>query len=91
MRSAVAGPGEAGGRLDVVLARLAGISRARAQKLIEEGAALLDGRRRPKDHPVQPGQTITWPDDAGARPPDAELRAAGHRRRRGLRRRRTCW
>jgi 23S rRNA pseudouridine1911/1915/1917 synthase len=75
MRSAVAGPAEAGGRLDVVLARLAGVSRARAQKLIDEGAALLDGRRRPKNHPVQPGQRITWPNDAGAQPADAELRA----------------
>ena len=75
MRSAVAGPAEAGGRLDVVLARLAGVSRAQAQKLIEGGAALLDGRRRPKDHPVQPGQTITWPDDGGAQPVDADLRA----------------
>jgi len=38
VKSAVAGPEAAGERLDVALARMAGISRARAQKLIEQGA-----------------------------------------------------
>ena len=75
MRSAVAGSDVAGERLDVALARMAGVSRARAQKLIEQGAALLDGRQRPKDHPVQPGDELTWPDDAGAQPASADLRA----------------
>ena len=75
MKSAVVGPEAAGERLDVALARTAGISRARAQKLIEQGAALLGGRRRPKDHPVQAGDELTWPDDAGATPASDELRA----------------
>jgi 23S rRNA pseudouridine1911/1915/1917 synthase len=74
VKSAVAGPDAAGERLDVALARLAGISRARAQKLIEQGAALLDGRRRPKDHAVQPGDELTWPDDEGAQAASADLR-----------------
>jgi 23S rRNA pseudouridine1911/1915/1917 synthase len=75
VKTTVAGPSEAGERLDVALARLAGVSRARAQKLIERGAALVDGRQRPKDHPLQPGERLTWPDDAGAQPADPELRA----------------
>jgi 23S rRNA pseudouridine1911/1915/1917 synthase len=75
VKSAVVGPEAAGERLDVALARTAGISRARAQKLIEQGAALLVGQRRPKDHPVQAGDELTWPDDAGATPASDELRA----------------
>jgi 23S rRNA pseudouridine1911/1915/1917 synthase len=74
MKQAICGPAEAGERLDVALARLAGVSRARAQKLIAEGAVLVDGRRRPKDHPLRPGETLVWPEDAMAAAAAAELR-----------------
>jgi 23S rRNA pseudouridine1911/1915/1917 synthase len=75
MRRALAGPEAAGERLDVALARMAGISRARAQKLIDSGAALLGGQQRRKDHAVQAGDELTWPDDAGATPASPDLRA----------------
>ena len=73
MTRAVAGSETAGERLDVALARVASISRGRAQKLIEQGAALLSGQRRPKDYLVQAGDELTWPDDAGATPASSEL------------------
>jgi 23S rRNA pseudouridine1911/1915/1917 synthase len=72
---ALAGPAEAGERLDVALTHLAGISRSRAQRLIEGGAVLVDAQRRPKDYQLRPGEQVTWPDDAGEQPADAGLLA----------------
>jgi 23S rRNA pseudouridine1911/1915/1917 synthase len=51
------GTEHAGERLDVFLARSTG-SRAAAQKLIEAGAVLVDGRARPKRHAVSAGERI---------------------------------
>ncbi len=51
------GTDHAGERLDVFLARSAG-SRAAAQKLIEAGAVLVDGRRRAKRHAVAAGELV---------------------------------
>ena len=47
----------AGERLDVFLARSTG-SRAAAQKLIEAGAVLVDGRARQKRHAVRAGERV---------------------------------
>jgi 23S rRNA pseudouridine1911/1915/1917 synthase len=47
----------AGERLDVFLAEAAG-SRAAAQRLIEAGAVLVDGRVRQKRHAVRPGERV---------------------------------
>jgi 23S rRNA pseudouridine1911/1915/1917 synthase len=47
----------AGERLDVFLARSAG-SRTAAQRLLEAGAVLVDGRPRPKRHAVAAGERI---------------------------------
>ena len=79
MAGAVAGPAEAGERLDVALTHLAGISRSRAQRLIEGGTVLVDGGRRPKDHQLRPGEQVTWPDNAGEQPPGLVVHPApGH-------------
>jgi 23S rRNA pseudouridine1911/1915/1917 synthase len=59
------GPEDAGERLDVFLAAAAG-SRAAAQRLIEAGAVLVDGRPRAKRHAVAEGERVTL------RPPEAE-------------------
>jgi 23S rRNA pseudouridine1911/1915/1917 synthase len=48
----------AGERLDVFLAGAAG-SRAAAQRLIDAGLVLVDGRARPKRHAVRPGERVT--------------------------------
>lgn len=54
-----AGPGDAGSRLDAVLARADGIeSRAEAQRLIEAGAVLVNGQVRPKRHALAAGDAI---------------------------------
>ena len=45
-------------RLDVVVADRAGVSRAAAARLIEEGRVTVDGVRRPKSHRVEPGQQV---------------------------------
>src|SRR3954471_5357187 len=47
-----------GARLDAFLAGPLG-SRARAQRLIEDGAVRVDGAVVPKRHRVEPGQTVT--------------------------------
>jgi 23S rRNA pseudouridine1911/1915/1917 synthase len=52
------GPADAGERLDVFLAPAAG-SRAAAQRLIEAGAVLVDGRPRAKRHAVAAGERVT--------------------------------
>ena len=54
----VVGPEHAGERLDVFLAGPAG-SRAAAQRLIDGGAVLVDGRPRPKRHAVAAGDRIS--------------------------------
>jgi 23S rRNA pseudouridine1911/1915/1917 synthase len=47
---------DAGARLDAVLARRAEIgSRRLAEQLVTDGAVLVDGKRRPKSHRVEPG------------------------------------
>lgn len=52
-------PEWAGQRLDVVLGRIEAVgSRARAARLIEEGAVLVDGRRRPKNFRLAAGQEL---------------------------------
>jgi 23S rRNA pseudouridine1911/1915/1917 synthase len=57
-RELVVGPDAAGERLDVFLARDAG-SRAAAQRLIDAGLVLVDGKPRPKRHAVAAGERIT--------------------------------
>jgi 23S rRNA pseudouridine1911/1915/1917 synthase len=52
-----AGAEDAGARLDAFLADPLG-SRARAQRLIEEGAVRVDGAVVPKRHRVQDGETV---------------------------------
>jgi 23S rRNA pseudouridine1911/1915/1917 synthase len=72
------GTEHAGERLDVFLARSTG-SRAAAQKLIEAGAVLVDGRARPKRHAVSAGERIAvaeLPDAPEADVPDAEFAIA---------------
>jgi 23S rRNA pseudouridine1911/1915/1917 synthase len=45
-------------RLDTVVARQAGLSRAAAARLVDEGRVTVDGRTRPKGYRVQPGQRV---------------------------------
>ena len=56
----VAVPAEAAGeRLDRFLASLPEVgSRAAAERLVEEGAALVDGRKRPKSHRLEGGEKL---------------------------------
>jgi 23S rRNA pseudouridine1911/1915/1917 synthase len=60
------GPDDAGARLDAFLAGPLG-SRARAQRLIEDGAVRVDGAAVPKRHRVGAGETVTV--DEPAEPP----------------------
>ena len=62
-----AGPDEAGERLDAFLAGPLG-SRARAQRLIEGGNVLVDGRRVAKSHLISEGEVVavTEPDEPEA-------------------------
>jgi 23S rRNA pseudouridine1911/1915/1917 synthase len=53
-----AGPDDEGTRLDAFLARPLG-SRARAQRLIEAGAVLVNGRPAPKRHRLQAGEAVS--------------------------------
>lgn len=48
----------AGERLDVIVARLAGISRARAQKLLEEGLVTVSGARRKANYRAVAGEHL---------------------------------
>jgi len=50
-------PEQAGERLDALLAAAVG-SRARAQRLIEEGRVTVDGAVRPKRHRVEAGEVV---------------------------------
>jgi len=45
-------------RLDVFLARVSGESRARIKKLIDEGAATVDGIARKANYRLRPGETV---------------------------------
>jgi len=53
-------PDEAGARLDVVLAARAGLSRAAAQRLIEEGHVTVDGEHARKRHALHLGEDVAW-------------------------------
>ncbi len=64
------GPEHAGERLDVFLARTAG-SRTAAQRLIEGGVVLVDGRPRPKRHAVSAGETVSVGELAAEPEPEA--------------------
>jgi 23S rRNA pseudouridine1911/1915/1917 synthase len=57
-RAFVVRPEEAGERLDVTLARHAGVSRAQAQRLLAEGFAVVDGVARAKHYQVRPGERV---------------------------------
>ena len=62
-----AGAEDAGLRLDAFLAaRGAARSRSAAQRLIDAGAVLVDGERRPKNHRVAAGQVVELAGDADA-------------------------
>jgi 23S rRNA pseudouridine1911/1915/1917 synthase len=51
-------PGEAGTRLDQLLARRWGLSRARLQKLLKSGLVKVNGRPREAAYRVRPGEEI---------------------------------
>ena len=53
-------PREAGARLDVVLAARAGLSRAGAQRLIEEGHVTVGGRPARKRYALHLGEEVAW-------------------------------
>ncbi len=63
-------PEDEGSRLDAFLAAPLG-SRARAQRLIEAGAVLVDGRAAPKRHRLAAGEVVTV-DEPPPAPPAAE-------------------
>jgi 23S rRNA pseudouridine1911/1915/1917 synthase len=57
---------DAGLRLDAFLAQHgAARSRSAAQRLIDAGAVLVDGARRPKNHRIAPGQVVEVQGDEG--------------------------
>jgi 23S rRNA pseudouridine1911/1915/1917 synthase len=62
-------PEDEGERLDAFLAEPLG-SRARAQRLIEAGAVLVDGRAAPKRHRLSPGEVITVDEPPAPAPAD---------------------
>jgi len=68
-------PDDAGTRLDAFLAGPLG-SRARAQRLIEAGAVLVDGRAAPKRHLVAAGEVISV--DEPEQAPAADLPEAAY-------------
>jgi 23S rRNA pseudouridine1911/1915/1917 synthase len=74
-----AGAEDAGARLDAFLAEPLG-SRARAQRLIADGAVRVDGEVVPKRHRVQAGETVTVdlppeaPDEPAAPPAGVVVR-----------------
>ena len=53
-------PDAAGARLDVVLAARTGLSRAAAQRLIEEGHVTVDGGPVRKRHALRLGEAVAW-------------------------------
>jgi len=62
----VVGEAEAGLRLDTVLAARLGTSRAAAQRLIESGAVVLDGRPAAKAHVLRAGESLVYEPPAAA-------------------------
>jgi 23S rRNA pseudouridine1911/1915/1917 synthase len=62
-------PEDEGERLDAFLAEPLG-SRARAQRLIEAGAVLVDGRAAPKRHRLSAGEVVTVDEPPAAPPAD---------------------
>ena len=56
----MAAPGEAGARLDVVLAARAGLSRSAAQRLIDDGMVTIAGARLRKRHALRAGEEVRW-------------------------------
>ena len=58
-RTFTADAAAAGQRLDVFLARAAGLTRARAQRLIAGGHALVEGRAGKAAQALRPGQRVT--------------------------------
>jgi 23S rRNA pseudouridine1911/1915/1917 synthase len=62
-------PEDAGARLDAFLAEPLG-SRARAQRLIEAGHVLVDGRAAPKRHRLSAGELVTVDEPVQAPAPD---------------------
>jgi 23S rRNA pseudouridine1911/1915/1917 synthase len=68
------------GRVDLAVAALAGISRAHAQRLIGDGRALVDGRRRRSSDRLLGGERISVelsaPPDATLEPESIPLRVA---------------
>jgi 23S rRNA pseudouridine1911/1915/1917 synthase len=52
--------GDAGARLDVVLAARAGLSRSAAQKLLEEGRVTVGGAPARKRYAMRIGDEVTW-------------------------------
>src|SRR5689334_10082805 len=69
------GPEDAGARLDAFLAAPLG-SRARAQRLIDEGAVRVDGAAVPKRHRVGAGETVTVDEPAAAPAPPGPVAPA---------------
>ena len=68
----------AGERLDVLLAKHPEIgSRAAAQRLIDQGRVLVDGRARPKSHRLEGGEAIEVA-PAEPEPPEGDPGAAPH-------------
>ena len=62
-----AAEGDAGERLDVVLAAHAGLSRAAAQRLIDDGLVLVDGAPARKKHVLRAGEEVRVAGPAAAR------------------------
>jgi 23S rRNA pseudouridine1911/1915/1917 synthase len=63
MHERVVGPEDSGIRLDRFLAGEEPVgTRARAERLIEEGHVTVDGRPRPKSHRLEPGSTVAYPE-----------------------------
>jgi len=58
IRESVVNQAQAGERLDVYLAHVSGLSRARVQRLIEEGHVLVGGHPQKARHRVSPGERI---------------------------------
>lgn len=69
---------DSGTRLDVFLARASGESRAQIQRLIGEGAVLVDGQPRKANYRIARGESVSLrfnpPEELGVQPEDIPLR-----------------
>ena len=72
MREFVAGPDDAGARFDVVVARLLGVSRAVAARLVDAGDATLNGEVAARSARIEEGARISVADAAPDAPPEHE-------------------